>query len=284
MRKDMKFSKGGRAEAQRDRRLADIESDYQKALARGKSEKEARAKREQRLADARDDYAKRTGADRTETRAAERAAEARLSAARLSAARRSPDKDMKAVSVASDADKPATTKVDLTAKVDTPSVSGKPAPKPVRRAARPAPKPVRRAARPAPKPVRRAARPAPKPAPKAAPKTTASAPKAAPKPQVKPDSMASYRAAATRMASESPEVKRRVSQLLSGPITDPRKVVARETENRNTSRAQAEARRRVAALGLKPARSKEPVSTRYAKGGKVDGAAVRGKTKGMRKK
>ena len=262
MRKDMKFSKGGRAEAQRDRRLADIESDYQKALARGKSEKEARAKREQRLADARDDYAKRTGADRTETRAAERAAEARLSAARLSAARRSPDKDMKAVSVASDADKPATTKVDLTAKVDTPSVSGKPAPKP----------------------VRRAARPAPKPAPKAAPKTTASAPKAAPKPQVKPDSMASYRAAATRMASESPEVKRRVSQLLSGPITDPRKVVARETENRNTSRAQAEARRRVAALGLKPARSKEPVSTRYAKGGKVDGAAVRGKTKGMRKK
>lgn len=259
MARTLKFAKGGRAEAQRDRRLADIESDYQKALARGKSEKEARAKREQRLADARDDYAKRTGADRTETRAAERAAEQRLTAAR-----RSPDKDMKAVSVASEASKPATTKVDITTKVDTPTVSNKPAPKAT---PRPAPKPVRRAA--------------PKPAPKAAPKPASGA---TPKSSPKPDVMASYRAAAARNAAESPEVKKRTSQLLSGPITDPRSVSAKEMENRSVAEKQAIARRRAAALGLKPARFREPVSTRYAKGGKVDGAAVRGKTRGMRKK
>ena len=116
-KKRKKFSEGGRAERMRDRRMADIESDYKKALARGKSEKEARAKRAQREADARDDYAKRTGADRTETRAAEKAAEARLSAAR-----RSPDKDMKPVSVTAEGSKPLTTaKVDMP-KVEAPKV------------------------------------------------------------------------------------------------------------------------------------------------------------------
>jgi hypothetical protein len=118
MRKVKKFAKGGgtgRADAMRDRRMADIESDYKRAIARGVSEKEARAKRAQREADARDDYAKRTGADRTQTRAAERAAETRLSAAR-----RSPDKDMKPVSVASEGPsrKPL---VDTSVKADTPS-------------------------------------------------------------------------------------------------------------------------------------------------------------------
>jgi hypothetical protein len=90
----------------RDRRMADIEKDYKIALAKGKSEKEAQAKRDQRIADAKDDYAKRTGAGRTETRAAEKAAEARLSAAR-----RSPDKDVKPVSVASEG--PATKTVSV---------------------------------------------------------------------------------------------------------------------------------------------------------------------------
>lgn len=116
MRKMRKFSQGGRAEARRDRRMADIEKDYQRAIAKGKSEKEAKAKRDQRVADARDDYAKRTGADRTETRAAEKAAEERLSRAR-----RSPDKDMKPVSVLSGGDKSVAAKADMP-KVDTPKV------------------------------------------------------------------------------------------------------------------------------------------------------------------
>ena len=115
-KKRKKFSEGGRAERMRERRMADIEKDYQKALAKGKSDKEAKAKRDQRIADARDDYAKRTGADRTETRAAEKAAEARLTAAR-----RSPDKFTRPVSVTSEGPsrKPL---VDTSAKVETPKV------------------------------------------------------------------------------------------------------------------------------------------------------------------
>lgn len=116
MRKVKKFSQGGRAEAARDRRMADIEKDYQRAIAKGKSEKEAKAKRDQRIADARDDYAKRTGGDRTETRAAEKAAEARLSAARRGAG-----KDMKPVSVLSGGDKSLAAKADMP-KVDTPKI------------------------------------------------------------------------------------------------------------------------------------------------------------------
>lgn len=116
-KKRKKFSEGGRAERMRDRRMADIEKDYQRAIAKGKSEKEAKAKRDQRIADARDDYAKRTGADRTETRAAEKAAEARLTAAR-----RGVDKDIKPLSVTAEGSKPlATAKVDMP-KVETPNV------------------------------------------------------------------------------------------------------------------------------------------------------------------
>jgi hypothetical protein len=117
MRKRLKFSEGGRAERMRDRRIADIEKDYQRALAKGKPDKVARAKREQRLADAYDDYAKRTGADRTQTRAAEKAAEARLKAAR-----RSLDKYSRPVSILQDGDKPIETpRIDLP-KVEIPKV------------------------------------------------------------------------------------------------------------------------------------------------------------------
>jgi hypothetical protein len=72
------FKDGGRAELLRDRRMKDIEKDYKIALAKGKNEGVAKAKYEQRKADAADDYAKRTKADRTETRAAEAAAERTL--------------------------------------------------------------------------------------------------------------------------------------------------------------------------------------------------------------
>jgi hypothetical protein len=74
-----KFSAGG-AQGRYDRRMADIEKDHAKAMARktGKAAEVAEAKRQQRIADAKDDFAKRTGADRTATRAAERLAEVQL--------------------------------------------------------------------------------------------------------------------------------------------------------------------------------------------------------------
>jgi hypothetical protein len=76
------FKEGGRADMLRDRRMKDIEKDYKIALAKGKNEGVAKAKYEQRKADAADDYAKRTKADRTATRAAEKASEAALTEAR----------------------------------------------------------------------------------------------------------------------------------------------------------------------------------------------------------
>jgi hypothetical protein len=85
MRKKMKkFAAGGDAAqtARYARKTADIESDYQKALKAGRSSGIAKAKYEQRMADAADDLAKWTRSDRTQTRAAESAAEKALSEAR----------------------------------------------------------------------------------------------------------------------------------------------------------------------------------------------------------
>jgi len=78
-----KFSAGG-AQGRYDRRMADIEKDFAKAMTRktGKAAEVAEAKRQQRIADAKDDLAKRTGADRTATRAAERLAESNLTKTR----------------------------------------------------------------------------------------------------------------------------------------------------------------------------------------------------------
>ncbi len=89
-----KFSAGG-AQGRYDRRMADIEKDYTKAMARktGKAAEVAEAKRQQRIADAKDDLAKRTGADRTATRAAERLAESNLTKTRKYGAPQSVTKD-----------------------------------------------------------------------------------------------------------------------------------------------------------------------------------------------
>jgi hypothetical protein len=82
-RKMKKFSAGG-AQGRYDRRMADIEKDFKKDSAgkSGKALEVLEAKRAQRTADAKDDLAKRTGADRTATRAAERAAESNLTKTR----------------------------------------------------------------------------------------------------------------------------------------------------------------------------------------------------------
>lgn len=89
-----KFSAGG-AQGRYDRRMADIEKDYKKAMARktGRAAEVAEAKRQQRIADAKDDLAKRTGADRSATRAAERAAEGNLTKTRKYGAAQSVTKD-----------------------------------------------------------------------------------------------------------------------------------------------------------------------------------------------
>ena len=87
-KKMRKFSEGGEAarsakiNKRYDRKVADIDSDYKKALAKGKNADVAKAKYEQRMADAADDRAKWTGGDRTQTRAAEKAAEKNLSMTR----------------------------------------------------------------------------------------------------------------------------------------------------------------------------------------------------------
>lgn len=94
-RKALKFAKGGssdRSQARYDRKIADIESDYQKAMRNksGRAAEVAKAKYEQRMADARDDLAKWTGADRSKTRAAEAAAERNLSTTRRYGATKTP--------------------------------------------------------------------------------------------------------------------------------------------------------------------------------------------------
>lgn len=83
-RKLKRFATGGDAVtgSRYSRKTDDIEKDYQKALKRGKDADVAKAKRDQRLADARDDLAKWRGEDRSETRAAERAAERNLTMTR----------------------------------------------------------------------------------------------------------------------------------------------------------------------------------------------------------
>jgi hypothetical protein len=246
-KKRKKFSQGGRAEAARDRRMADIEKDYQRAIAKGKSEKEAKAKRDQRIADARDDYAKRTGADRTETRAAEKAAEARLSAAR-----RGVDKDMKPVSVLSGGDKSLAVKADMP-KVDTPDLSA------------PAPKKAE------PTPTRRRA--------------TASAP------------------APTRRRPAAPAFDTKALRALEAEVTRPSRDRPATVEKESIGRQMAgtSARRQQSQIdelggtlrGLFSPFMKNKYSERkaaggkvkkYAKGGKIDGIAIRGKTRLKRKK
>lgn len=89
------MAKGGRAQARYDRKIKDIESDYAKAM-KGKNPDVAKAKYEQRMADARDDMAKWTGADRTATSAAEKAAESALTTARKTKGQSIRDRDAQA--------------------------------------------------------------------------------------------------------------------------------------------------------------------------------------------
>lgn len=119
-RKMRRFAEGGDTyqTARRARKEADIESDYQKALKAGKNAQIALAKKEQRMADAADDFAKWTRADRTQTRAAERAAESALSEARRTQGRSIADRDL------GSRINPAPTEPIKTPKIEAPDLSG----------------------------------------------------------------------------------------------------------------------------------------------------------------
>jgi hypothetical protein len=272
MRRIKKFAQGGkatRAQGKMDRRMADIEKDYKIALAKGKSEKVAQAKRDQRIADAKDDFAKRTGADRTETRAAEKEAEARLRRAR-----RSPDKDMQRVTVADEAAKTRSTagslasaKVDLP-KLDVPKVGAADTKKPVR--------------------ARRSG-------------TSTYSPRALGKlvDEVTRPSASQTRTGVSRLPSDSAPVKG------TGASTAP--TVKPKAKNKSVGRRMAEtsAQRQSAQVGrmgrelsgigsaiaapFRRIRTAGEADDRArgvgkAKGGKIDGCAVRGKTRAIRKK
>lgn len=135
MRRPKKFAEGGstdKAKARYDRKVADIKSDFEKWKKSGKygNESVAKAKYEQRMADANDDLAKWTKSDRTQTRAAEKAAESALSESRRTKGLSTRVRDF---AMKGD-DEPIKTKVDT-------SLAGKPA------VSRPAPKKVASVAR-----------------------------------------------------------------------------------------------------------------------------------------
>jgi hypothetical protein len=283
MRRIKKFAQGGkatRAQGKMDRRMADIEKDYKIALAKGKSEKVAQAKRDQRIADAKDDFAKRTGADRTETRAAEKEAEARLRRAR-----RSPDKDMQRVTVADEAAKTRSTagslasaKVDLP-KLDVPKVGAADTKKPVR--------------------ARRSG-------------TSTYSPRALGKlvDEVTRPSASQTRTGVSRLPSDSALIRGtgastapttragstsrlpRDSALLrgTGASTAPKGMTRKEGKLEEIRRAaEAPGASRYAKDRYRMAKetgmyAKGGKVKGYAKGGKIDGCAVRGKTRAIRKK
>lgn len=76
------YKDGGKAESRYERKMKDIEKDFRIAMAKGKDADVAKAKMNQRIADAKDDLAKATKADRTATKAAEKAAERELTMTR----------------------------------------------------------------------------------------------------------------------------------------------------------------------------------------------------------
>lgn len=193
-----------------DRKKADIESDYKKALAKGKNADVAKAKYEQRMADAADDYAKWTKGDRTATKAAEKAAEKNLTMTRKSA-RNSPTGSGAKTSEAlvKKAEESMTQPLSSTGPTPVQKISiSKPKAKaPVRKAAAP----VRRAAaqgRPVAAPKSEA--PAPK-VPATAPKVAAAAPKV-----VTTSPKVDQRIAAAERLERQAAEKRRLEQAPTG--------------------------------------------------------------------
>lgn len=329
-RKMRRFAEGGDTyqTARRARKEADIESDYQKALKAGKNAQIALAKKEQRMADAADDFAKWTRADRTQTRAAERAAESALSEARRTQGRSITDRDL------GSRINPAPTEPIKTPKIEAPDLSGYfKAPTSSKAAApRPRPRPATTAPTSAPRTQRagvtysgdaltreqarlaaadkayRAARgipdtgfggssPAPALAPSSASATASSTPTVSDRAQNLRAQV--LRALQARQAGTP-------AFTMSFPSTARADDLRRAAEARRRSRIavnpddtgeEDSGYRKGGSIKKKPAKkmakggaAKKPVKKscgggmRYAKGGSIDGCAVRGKTRAKRTK
>lgn len=256
-----RYATGGstdRTQARYDRKVADIESDLEKALraARGDTRRVnvARAKYEQRMADARDDLAGWRGQDRTNTRAEERTAERNLSTTRRTGVRTATAPE-RITSADIGAGRPAPTQIsvaDITPNAPNLTEVDDEAARP---AARPA---ARRAAR----------RAAPRTPPPAAPRAPRTPPPAAPR---TPDIPRSVRT----VQSEA-----ELARALSG-MGVPRRAPpgAMELRNEMQRRSEANRRRRESEGAAKGGKVKK-----MAKGGSIDGIAKRGKTRAKRKK
>ena len=309
MRKMKKFADGGsdKYKARYDRKVADIESDYKKAQARktGRAAEVAKAKYEQRMADAKDDLAKWTKSDRTQTRAAESAAEKNLSMTRKFGARSSEG-------LVAKADKPLTPVVSsgdiekLTASLPKPSISSSQRSAPRRAPARPAPTGGKPPAR----------RDAAKPPEGRGEDIVVTAPRkggAAPKADAKPKPKQWFRGdtpgqrlgdavgAPFRAFAKYNPLSLAASAIFDGEPSKPSKPAApkqrtftREQQiklNELRKAAEAPGASRYAQDRYKYAKETGMVGNLkkggsvkgYAKGGKIDGCAVRGKTKAGRK-
>ena len=285
-RKMKRFAQGGDAyqTARRARKEADIESDYQKALKAGKNAQIALAKKEQRMADAADDFAKWTRSDRTQTRAAERAAEMALSQARRTQGRSIADRDLGS-RINPTPEKPmdlSGIKTDLSS-VKTPSVT------PTRRAAA---APARRTA---PQP------PAPTSRPGSGVTLSGEALRKRQEEEAGRDALRRLMSRSMVPGSAPEELRGRARYPVRNVIPEPRQVTDPAEFRRAVNEADpdfkvyppfgtGDMRAKGGSIKKKPVVkkakggvAKKPVK-KYAKGGSIDGCAVRGKTRAKRTK
>jgi hypothetical protein len=251
-----KFADGGKAQGRYDRKTADIKSDYEKALKAGRNADVAKAKMEQRMADAKDDMAKWTKSDRTETKAAEKAAEGALSIARRTKGANIANRDRPSTMADRPEYKPPS--------VDVPKVAPK---LEAERKKAPVRRPVRSSAT-TPRGRVTVSEGSSSPAPVSAPANRQQA-------NAYRNAFQSGRATA---AQETARLRATAGNAPRRATTD--EVIATDIAGR-TRNLTPEQRRK---LDEAVARSGERSSFRFAKGGSVDGCAVRGKTRAMRKK
>lgn len=252
MARKLKFAEGGSSkyDERYKRKLADIEKDYAKASKgkTGKAADVAKAKYEQRMADAKDDLAKWTKSDRTQTRAAEKSAERNLSMTRKYGAMKSAtEKDVGTTARAS-----APTDVVKAPSIDR-SFLPKAKPKP-KAAAKPTPR------RDAPAAKKKVELPA-------AFQNTRGNINLPPAPAKKP----AAQTGSFSMLRDTPELSRA------------RRDIARAEARRVTASKVGERQKTLTEKEREKAMQKA-YGTAYAKGGKVDGAAIRGKTRAKLRK
>lgn len=216
------YKDGGKAQSRYERKMKDIEKDFRIAMAKGKDADVAKAKMNQRIADAKDDLAKATKADRTATKAAEKAAERELTMTRRYGAAKPTesmkDKPIAAPKAMSDADMAAVSSMKPSGGLS--AVSQKSAPKAAAPTRKPAAVPPRMQGRVAPQ--QRVSAPQQRVAPAAKPQQAPAPAKAQNAPAAKPQQAAPARSPiqqrndyAARMEARAAE-KRKAEAAPSG--------------------------------------------------------------------